>query len=86
MSLRFQRRDLFRQGGLLALAQAFGGGIRRAVAAPLEFGADMYRSIGVRPLHQRPRHLHHHHRLDQLCPKSSAPWTRRRAPSSTWMS
>ncbi|HTX37533.1 MAG TPA: hypothetical protein VME43_21035 [Bryobacteraceae bacterium] len=50
MSFRFQRRDLFRQGGILALAQAIGGGIRRAVAAPLEIGADMYRSIGVRPL------------------------------------
>ncbi len=50
MSFRFQRRDLFRQGGLLALAQAFGGGIRRAVAAPLEIGSQMYRSIGVRPV------------------------------------
>jgi len=50
MSFRFQRRELFRQGGLLALAQAMGGGIRRAIAAPLEIGADMYRSIGVRPL------------------------------------
>jgi uncharacterized pyridoxal phosphate-dependent enzyme len=48
--LRFPRRDLFRQGGLLAAAQALGGGIRRAVAAPLDFGAGMYRSIGVRPL------------------------------------
>jgi len=50
MAFRFQRRDLFRQGGLLALAQAMGGGIRRAIAAPLEIGADMYRSIGVRPV------------------------------------
>jgi uncharacterized pyridoxal phosphate-dependent enzyme len=50
MSFQFQRRDLFRQGGILALAQALGGGIRRAVAAPLEIGADMYRSIGVRPV------------------------------------
>src|SRR3982751_5330673 len=46
----FNRRDLFRQGGLLAAAQAFGGGVRRAVAAPLDFGAGMYRSIGVRPV------------------------------------
>src|SRR3954454_7301551 len=46
----YTRRDLFRQGGLLAAAQAFGGGIRKAVAAPLTFGADMYRSIGVRPI------------------------------------
>jgi L-seryl-tRNA(Ser) seleniumtransferase len=44
------RRDLFRQGGLLAAAQAFGGSVRQAVAAPLEIGADMYRSIGVRPV------------------------------------
>ena len=46
----FSRRDLFRQGGLLAAAQAFGGSVQRAVAAPLEIGADMYRSIGVRPV------------------------------------
>jgi L-seryl-tRNA(Ser) seleniumtransferase len=46
----YSRRDLFRQGGLLAAAQAFGGSLRQAVAAPLELGADMYRSIGVRPV------------------------------------
>ena len=46
----FSRRDLFRQGGLLAAAQALGGRIQRAVAAPLEIGANMYKSIGVRPL------------------------------------
>ncbi len=50
MPFRFQRRDLFRQGSMLAMAQAVGGGIRRAVAAPLEIGAEMYRSIGVRPV------------------------------------
>src|SRR6266700_2604791 len=46
----YSRRDLFRQGGLLAAAQALGGSVRRAVAAPLEIGAGMYRSIGVRPV------------------------------------
>src|SRR6185369_13783309 len=46
----FSRRDLFRQGGLLAAAQALGGSVQRAVAAPLEVGPDMYRSIGVRPI------------------------------------
>lgn len=46
----YSRRDLFRQGGLLAAAQALGGSVRQAVAAPLEIGADMYRSIGVRPV------------------------------------
>src|ERR1035437_9357852 len=46
----YSRRDLFRQGGLLAAAQALGGSVRQAVAAPLELGADMYRSIGVRPI------------------------------------
>jgi uncharacterized pyridoxal phosphate-dependent enzyme len=44
------RRDLFRTGGLLAALQALGSSVQRAVAAPLEFGANMYRSIGVRPL------------------------------------
>ena len=44
------RRDLFRQGGLLAAMQALGGSVRRVVAAPLIIGADMYRSIGVRPI------------------------------------
>src|SRR5438477_12547499 len=46
----FNRRTLFRQGGLLAAAQALGGNIQRAVAAPLELGANLYRSIGVRPV------------------------------------
>src|SRR6059058_3777792 len=46
----FSRRDLFRQGGMLAAVQALGGSIQRAVAAPLQIGADMYRSIGVRPV------------------------------------
>src|SRR5271169_3928591 len=46
----YSRRDLFRQGGLLAAAQAFGGSVRQAVAAPLEIGANMYNSIGVRPV------------------------------------
>jgi seryl-tRNA(Sec) selenium transferase len=46
----FHRRDLFRHGALLTAMQALGGTVRRAVAAPLEFGANMYRSIGVRPL------------------------------------
>src|ERR1043166_9510551 len=44
------RRGLFRRGALLAAAQALGTGVRRAVAAPLEIGANMYRSIGVRPI------------------------------------
>ncbi len=44
------RRELFRQGGLLTAALALGGRIRRAAAAPLEYGANLYRSIGVRPL------------------------------------
>src|SRR5882672_10653798 len=46
----FNRRSLFKHGSLLAAAQALGGGIQRAVAAPLELGANLYRSIGVRPL------------------------------------
>ncbi len=44
------RRDLFRQGSLLAAAQALGGSLSRAVAAPLDFGASLYQSIGVRPV------------------------------------
>ena len=44
------RRDLFRRGGLLAAAQAFGGSLKNAFAGPLDLGADMYRSIGVRPV------------------------------------
>src|SRR5882724_4504240 len=44
------RRTLFRQGGLLAAAQALGGGLQRtASAAPLQLG-NLYRSIGVRPV------------------------------------
>jgi L-seryl-tRNA(Ser) seleniumtransferase len=42
----FNRRDLFRQSAFAAALQAVGGGLRRAVAAPL----DLYRTIGVRPL------------------------------------
>src|SRR6266581_4908288 len=44
------RRTLLRQGGLLAAAQALGGGLQRtASAAPLQV-ANIYRSIGVRPI------------------------------------
>src|SRR5689334_15818545 len=50
MSIRWHRRDLFRRGGLLAVAQALGGHLKHAVAGPLSFTADMYRSIGVRPM------------------------------------
>lgn len=44
------RREWFRRGSLMAAAAALGGHLQRAVAAPLEFGANLYRSIGVRPL------------------------------------
>jgi L-seryl-tRNA(Ser) seleniumtransferase len=44
------RRELFRRGGLLAAAQALGGSVKRAIAGPLDFGGDVYRSIGVRPM------------------------------------
>jgi D-glucosaminate-6-phosphate ammonia-lyase len=46
----FHRRDLFRRGSVMAFAGALGGRVRRLAAAPLEFGANMYRSIGVRPI------------------------------------
>ncbi len=46
----FSRRDLFRQGGLMAAAQAIGGSVRRAVAAPLTLDNRMYESLGVRPV------------------------------------
>ena len=46
----FHRRDLFRRGSFMALAGSFAGGVRKLAAAPLEFGANMYRSIGVRPV------------------------------------
>lgn len=42
----FNRRDLFRRGSLMALA----GSVRKIAASPLELGANMYRSIGVRPV------------------------------------
>src|SRR5262249_57415509 len=56
---RWSRRDLFRRTGLLALPAIFRGGTAAAdsLAAPaavaadgLRAGADVYRSIGVRPL------------------------------------
>ena len=37
-------------GRAAAAALALGGRIRRAAAAPLEYGANLYRSIGVKPL------------------------------------
>ena len=49
-SLGPSRRELFRRGGLLAAAQALGGRIQRASAAALDIGANLYQSIGVRPL------------------------------------
>src|SRR5580698_5969364 len=46
----FNRRDLFRRGSVMALAGSLGGSVRKLVAAPLEFGANMYRSIGAGPI------------------------------------
>jgi D-glucosaminate-6-phosphate ammonia-lyase len=46
----FSRRDLFRQSSFMAAVGALGGSVRRLAAAPLEIGANMYRSIGVRPV------------------------------------
>ena len=46
----FNRRDLFRRGGLMALAGGLGNGVKKLAAAPAEFGANLYRSIGVRPV------------------------------------
>jgi L-seryl-tRNA(Ser) seleniumtransferase len=40
------RRDLFQRSMFAAALQAIGGGVKRAVAAPV----DLYRAIGVRPL------------------------------------
>src|SRR6266567_1973345 len=42
----FDRRDLFRLGSLAA----FAAGVKKIAAAPLEIGANLYRSIGVRPV------------------------------------
>jgi L-seryl-tRNA(Ser) seleniumtransferase len=44
------RREFFRRGALATATLALGGRIRRAVAAPLEYGANLYRSIGVKTL------------------------------------
>jgi D-glucosaminate-6-phosphate ammonia-lyase len=46
----FHRRDLFRRGSMMAFAGGLCGSVRKLAAAPLEFGANMYRSIGVRPI------------------------------------
>jgi D-glucosaminate-6-phosphate ammonia-lyase len=44
------RRELFRRGAFLAAAGAMLGGVKRAAAAAVESGANLYRSIGVKPL------------------------------------
>src|SRR5271170_1817999 len=46
----FNRRDLVRRGSFMAMLGAVGGGVRKLAATPLEVGANMYRSIGVRPV------------------------------------
>src|ERR1035437_8777005 len=42
------RRELFLRGGAAAAALTMFGRLQRAAAAPLEYGARLYRSIGVR--------------------------------------
>jgi L-seryl-tRNA(Ser) seleniumtransferase len=44
------RRELFRRGAFLAAVQAIAGRVERAKAATLELGANLYQSIGVRPM------------------------------------
>src|SRR6202140_1214435 len=46
----FNRRDLFRRGSFMAMVGAVGGGGRKPAGPPLEIGANLYRSIGVRPI------------------------------------
>jgi D-glucosaminate-6-phosphate ammonia-lyase len=46
----YSRRDLFRRGSLLAVAQALGNTVNNAAAAALDIGPNLYRSIGVRPV------------------------------------
>lgn len=46
----FNRREMFRRGSFAALAASVGGTMKKLAAAPLEFTANMYRSIGVRPV------------------------------------
>ena len=46
----FNRREMFRRGSFAALAASFGGTMKKLAAAPLEFTANLYRSIGVRPV------------------------------------
>src|SRR5258708_31080082 len=49
-STSWSRRHLFRQGGILATASAFAARMQKAAAAPIEAAANLYRSIGVRPI------------------------------------
>lgn len=44
------RRELLRRGSLATAALGLGGRIRRAVAAPVEYGVNLYRFIGVKTL------------------------------------
>jgi L-seryl-tRNA(Ser) seleniumtransferase len=44
------RRELLVRGGASAAVAALLAGVRRAAAAPLEYGARLYPSIGVRPV------------------------------------
>jgi len=44
------RRDFFKLGTVAAAFAGLGGRVGRALAAPLEYGANLYRSIGVKPL------------------------------------
>jgi D-glucosaminate-6-phosphate ammonia-lyase len=52
---KFDRRELFRRGGMMAALPAFLGGARSASAATpttagqLQLGPDIYKSIGIRP-------------------------------------
>ncbi|HZT37916.1 MAG TPA: hypothetical protein VFA28_08450 [Bryobacteraceae bacterium] len=46
----YSRRDVFKRGGLAAAAGAIWGNVKMASAAVVESGANLYRSIGVRPL------------------------------------
>ena len=60
----FTRRGLFRQGGLLAAAaQIIGTRTQTASAAGLDIGPESLPLHRRSTDHQRPRHLHHHHRV-----------------------
>ena len=84
-STAFNRRDLFRQGGLLTIAGSLPAYAESTRASSPEAAGELYRSIGVRPV-INSKGTFTIISGSQTLPEVKRRWTRRPAATCRWTS